>query len=200
MRNGSVGHFSHQVDFNRGTCWKCVDAHRRAGMATLVAKHGNEQVRASVDHLGLIGERVGAIHEAPDAHDALDLAQIAHLDLERGQKLQRTGAGRRGGLRLGDLPAHFADQEFSVRSARDLTGKEDEIARADRRNVVRDGRGGRGQTEPKLSQACFGRWRRHAADHGRKEEGGKSHKRSFHGIPTAMADRAGRRNDRTRFP
>ena len=200
MRNGSVGHFSHQVDFNRGPCWKCVDADRRPGMAALVAKHGDEQIRTPVDHLGLVGDGVGAVHETADPHDALDLAQIADLDLERGQKLQRTGAGGRGGVRLGDLAADFADQELSVRAARNLAGEENEIARADRRNVVRDGRGGRGQTESKLGQTCFGRCRHNASGHGRDNEGGKRHNRDFHGIPTAMADRAGRRNDRTRFP
>ena len=50
---------------------------------TSLAKDRAKELRAAVEHLGLIGEIVGAVDEAHHLHDALDPVEVAQLVLER---------------------------------------------------------------------------------------------------------------------
>ena len=161
-----------------------VHADRGAGMAAALPEDGHEEVRATVQDLGLLRKGIGALNESAHAHDATNLGEVADLRLERGQQLQ--SARPRGGLRLllGQGRRDFSGDHLAISRPRNLAGEKHEIAAAHRRHVVGDHWRGSGQGQAEFRQAGLGRrgGRVGARQTGDREQGEDQESRNeFHG-------------------
>jgi len=127
-----------------------------AGVASPISEYSDEQVGASVDHLGVCFEIVRGVDEAADADDALHLGQVADLELEGGEKSE--GGLARGfiGVLFGEVASHLAGDDFSVGATGNLAGQKHELAAGDRGHVVGHGSTGFRQGEPERLELGFG--------------------------------------------
>lgn len=171
--------------------WQGVHADGGAGMTAAFAEDRHEQIRATVQHLGLLREGIGALDETAHANDAADFAEVPDLRLERREQLQPAGPRGRLRLLLRQGRGDFSGDHLAIGRPRNLAGEEHEIAAADRRDVVGDhGRGsGKGQAErrqPGLGRRCG---RVGARQTGDREQGKEQESRNeFHGgVPNGVA-------------
>ncbi len=133
-----------------------VHPHGGTGMAAAITKDGDQQVRAAVQDLGLLGKCIGTLDKTTHADDAANLPEVADFGFERGQQLQPAGPGRGLGLLFRKGRRHFASDHFAVGGARNLSGEEDPIPAADGRNVVGYDGGRRWQRQAQLRESGLG--------------------------------------------
>lgn len=127
-----------------------------AGVASPISEYSDEQVGASIDHLGLRFEIIRAVDEATDAHDAFHFGEVADLEFEGGEESE--GGLARGfiGVLFREVATHFAGDDFSVGAAWNLAGQKHEFAGGDRRHVVGHGSTGFRQREAECFQLGLG--------------------------------------------
>ena len=122
-------------------------------MTARIAQRLDHEIGGAVDHLGLVGEIGGGVHEAGQFHHTLEPVQIAitgGADLR--QKAQRTAA--RGGGTGVDI--HISAQtpgDQPIRPVGDLARDIDGIAGDHEGHVVRGGCGRVGQGDAEFGKA-----------------------------------------------
>lgn len=143
------------LDFDYGAQWQRGHAEGGSGVASPISEYGDEQVGASVDHLGVCFEVVRGVDEAADADDAFHLGQVADLELEGGEESE--GGLARGfiGILFREVASHLAGDDFSVGATGDLASQKHELAAGDRGHVVGDGSTGFRQGEPERLELGF---------------------------------------------
>ena len=85
----------HRLDLDRDAERQRRHPDRRPRSASRLAEDLDEQLRAAVDHRGLLGELRRAPHEPEELHHPLDPVEIADLGAQRRQQPQ---AGEPGGI------------------------------------------------------------------------------------------------------
>ena len=146
----------HHLDLDHRAEGQRRHAEGGAGVASPISEYSDEQVGASIDHLGVRFEIIRGVDEAADADDAFHFGEVADLEFERGEESE--GGLARGfiGVLFRDVATHFAGDDLSVGAARDLAGQKHELAAGDRRHVVGHGSTGLGKGKAECFQLGLG--------------------------------------------
>ena len=91
-------------------------------MSAALAEHGNEQVRAAVDHFGLVGEFRHRV-DHPQHLQHLDPGQLADGGLGRGEQAEADQLRVLVGLLDSDVAADLAGGEGAIGAPWPLAGK-----------------------------------------------------------------------------
>ena len=112
-------------------------------MSARLAEHRDEQVRATVDHLGMIGEIRRGVDHAEQLDDAPDAGERTKRVMHDRQQVD-AGQARAGiGLLKTHFPPNLAGVPAPIRLARALTREEQQLAFAHMRDEIGDRRRGR---------------------------------------------------------
>lgn len=146
----------HHLDLDHRAQGQRRHAEGGAGVASPISEYSDEQVGASIDHLGVRFEIVRGVDEAADADDAFHFGQIADLEFEGSKEGKRGLARGLVGVLFREVASHFAGDDFSVRAAWDLAGQEHERTAGDCGHVVGDGSAGFRQRKTECFQLGLG--------------------------------------------
>src|SRR6267378_4704865 len=147
---GSAADLDDRLDLDRDAVGQRSHADGRAGVLALVAEHLDEQVRAAVDHLGLVGELRRAVHHAEQLHHALDAVEAAQFGLHHREQREPDRARVLVALLDAELGA-----ELAFHRARALAGEKQQVAGAHGVHVVGDRRARRGELDAQLLETFF---------------------------------------------
>jgi hypothetical protein len=148
-------HLDDELDLDGRVARQRSHADRRPRMLAGCAEHLAEQLAGAVHHRWLVDVAGGAGHEADHLDHPLDEREVTDLSVYGGERVERAQPG----AVLGGVGVHLrADEPGRVQLAvgeGQLTGRVDEVARADRRDVVSHRRDHRWQRETELGEALL---------------------------------------------
>src|SRR5687768_5493487 len=150
-------HLEDHLDLHRDVTGEPRHSDRRARVpADGLAEHFDHQVREAVDDLRLIAEAVGGVHHAEHLYHALDLVEAPELAARRREQAQTDFARRFVALLDREVLAHLALEAHGLILARAVTGEEEQIADANRGDVIRHRLVARRQRDVLFLEPCFG--------------------------------------------
>src|SRR2546425_11618555 len=121
---GGAADLDDRLDLDRDAVGQRSHAYGGAGVLALVAEHLDEQVRAAVDHLRLVGELGRAVHHAEQLHHALHAVEAAELGLHHREQREPDRARVLVALFHRELRAELALDRAWPRSEERRVGKE----------------------------------------------------------------------------
>src|SRR5678815_2294309 len=130
----SFGGLGDQFDLDAGAERQLGDAVGAARVRALLGEDLAEELGAAVGHQVVLGEVGRAVDEARDAHDALDLVEVADRGVERAEQVDRDRARRLLAGRRVHVAAELANPGLAV-ALGDVAGEEDKISRANEGHV-----------------------------------------------------------------
>src|SRR5262245_61890673 len=143
------------VDLHCGAKWQARTADGNAGVPSLLPKYLYDQLRRTVDYLGMIEETGRGIDKAVETHALDDAVEVTERGLGLGENIERTEPRR--------FPA-LGDVEPSAKSTghcklpvlqRQLASYKELAAQMQERDVIGDGEGNLGQGEVQGLKPCF---------------------------------------------
>src|SRR5882762_8051093 len=147
---GGAADLDDALDLDRDAVGQGSHAYGGARVLALIAEHFDEQVRAAVDDLGLVGELGRAVHHAEQLHHALDAVEAAELGLHHREQREPDRARVLVALLDAELGA-----ELALHRARAFAGEKQQVAGAHRVHVVRDRRARRRELDAELLETFF---------------------------------------------
>src|SRR3954447_13260347 len=143
------------LDLDRDVARQAAHADRRAGVAPPVPEHLDEQVRAAVDHLGLLAESGHGVDHAQQLDDPADPIEVAQLGFHGRDQLEAGHAGVAVGLLDRDILPDDAGVHGATRQIGAPAGEEEQVAGENRADIVRHRRLRSWQDDAELGQTLF---------------------------------------------
>ena len=133
------GNGKDHFNFDGSPARQLSSPHSRAGMTTSLSKDLNQEVRGSVEDLGLLHKTFRRRHMPNDLHNARNAVQRPELLLGNRQCIQESKPGRFHPLLDRQITSKLTGKrQLSVLHGKD-TGQKQETSDPDRRNVGRQG-------------------------------------------------------------
>ena len=154
---GSDLELRYTYDFADRRIRRSIDADGRAGVAALLAKHGDKQIGTSIDDLRMPGKVGHGIDHAQQFHDPPHPAQVPQCVLHHRQQVQSRQARMLIGLVGGDIVTDLAGAQHALDIAWSLSRKKQQVAMLHMADEVGDRRRHRRQDQAKIRQSLGGR-------------------------------------------
>ena len=155
----SLGDLNNRFDLHRHIEGERAHSDGATRMPTAIAEYLNEQVRATVDDLWVVGKFRRGVHHAEHSAEANHLIKTSGCLPQRRQQLKASVPRMLIGLFEGHVAPHLALRPRAIGIEWPCTRKEDYVSEPRRRYVVCDGRSDLRQfypqfTQPRLWRTC----------------------------------------------
>ncbi len=121
-------HLGPQGDFHRCIQWQLADPDGDAGMLADLAEHLSQQVRGSVQHLGLVCVAFGRLHVTFQTDDATDAVEVANHPLDGSEGVDHTDPGSILAVLFMQVATELALKHQFLADERQLSATHDQIA------------------------------------------------------------------------